>query len=70
MNMQYKRIAKGFTTYALYPVSYDNEKIVVENDQNKDYYQSIFEYKDHHYDTYIKSLKIAPTAAMSCVQHK
>lgn len=57
--MQYKRIAKGFTTYTLYPHNYNNDRIVEENGENKDYYQSIFEYKDHHYTKYIKSLKNA-----------
>jgi replicative DNA helicase len=59
MNMPYKRIAKGFTTYALYPNTYNNDQIVEENGENKDYYQSIFEYKDHHYNKYIKFLQSA-----------
>ena len=57
--MTYKRISKGFNSYALYPKDMDIDEFMNNEGVNSDYYESIYDYKQVHYDKYINNLKDA-----------
>ena len=57
--LDYKRISKGFWNYALYPADIDIDKLIARHGKDKDYYQSIYIYKEEHYKNYIENLKKA-----------
>lgn len=59
--MDYKRISRGFWNYALYPADIDIDKLISSSGKDKDYYQSIYNYKEEHYQKYIDNLEKACT---------
>ncbi len=56
--MQYKRIARTKYAYALYPKNKPTEEIIAENGgDNHDFFESVYNYDQHHYDKFISGLK-------------
>lgn len=57
--LDYKRISRGFWNYALYPADINIDKLITQSGKNKDYYQSIYNYKEEHYLRYVDNLEKA-----------
>lgn len=57
--LEYKRISRGFWNYALYPINTNIDEVIEKNGEDKDYYNSIYTYKQEHYDVFIENLKKA-----------
>lgn len=57
--MEYKRIARTKFNYALYPKNIDIDELIDINGSDYDYYESIYNYKQEHYDNFINGLKKA-----------
>lgn len=55
--LEYKRISKGFWNYALYPIDTDLDALIKKNGSENDYYYSIYNYNQSHYDKFTTNLK-------------
>jgi hypothetical protein len=55
----YVRIARGKTDYALFPKDIDINDLVAKNGKDLDYYQSVYEYTDDHYNRFLEGLQEA-----------
>lgn len=57
MSKKYKRIGKTLYEYAMYPETTNIDDVIDQYGEEKDYYESIFKYKQNRYDKYISGLK-------------
>lgn len=55
--MEYKRISREFWNYALFPSTINIDDVINQYGKSKDYYESIYTYKQEHYDKFVSGLK-------------
>lgn len=56
--MKYKRVSRGFKNYKLYPETYDINELI-EKAPNEDYYESLYNYTEEHYNYFTKNNTVA-----------